>query len=168
MKTTAKNAPATSAKKTSTDSTSELEALKKQKITLEETLAEMAQLQEESRAIQEQADYLQTAVDTGFASIEFLPDGTILSANRNFLNVLGYAEEKDVVGQHHRMFCEEEYAHSSAYKNFWNDLAAGQIQAGEFKRKTRSGGEVWISASYTPVKDLQGTVIKVINCHRHQ
>ena len=109
-----------------------------------------------------QGENVKAAVDTGWAFIEFDPDGTIVSVNRNFLSVLGYSEEKEVVGQHHQIFCEEEYARSGAYKKFWSDLAAGQIQSGEFKRQTRTGEEVWINASYTPVKDFNGNVVKVI------
>ena len=105
---------------------------------------------------------MKAAVDTGWAFIEFDPNGIIVSVNRNFLSVLGYSEEKEVVGQHHQIFCEEEYARSGAYKKFWSDLAAGQIQSGEFKRQTRTGEEVWINASYTPIKDFNGNVVKVI------
>ena len=109
-----------------------------------------------------QGESVKAAVDTGWAFIEFDPDGIIVSVNRNFLSVLGYSEEKEVVGQHHQIFCEEEYARSGAYKKFWSDLAAGQIQSGEFKRQTRTGEEVWINASYTPIKDFNGNVVKVI------
>ena len=109
-----------------------------------------------------QGENVKAAVDTGWAFIEFDPNGIILSVNRNFLSVLGYSEEKEVVGQHHQIFCEEEYARSGAYKKFWNDLATGQIQSGEFKRQTRTGEKVWINASYTPIKDFNGNVVKVI------
>ena len=109
-----------------------------------------------------QGENLQSAVDTGWAYIEFDPSGVISSVNKNFLSVLGYAEEKEVVGQHHRIFCENEYAQSAEYVIFWDNLRAGRIQSGEFRRRTRTGEEVWINASYTPVKDGQGKVVKVI------
>ncbi len=105
---------------------------------------------------------IQTAVNTGWASIEFKPDGTILAANENFVKTLGYDREQEIVGQHHRIFCEPEYAQSLEYKRFWESLANGELQAGEFKRVTRDGNDVWINASYTPVKDENGHVIKVI------
>ncbi len=116
----------------------------------------------EEKVNKEKADHMQAAVNTGFASIEFLPDGTILTANPNFLKTLGYQGAEEVVGKHHRIFCNSTYAQSGAYKNFWAALADGQIQAGEFKRQQRDGGEVWISAAYTPVKDENGKVVKVI------
>ena len=108
-----------------------------------------------------QADAVSSAVNTGWASIEFEPDGTILQANDNFLNALGYTA-KEVAGSHHRMFCETEYAASKEYALFWKDLAIGEVQAGEFKRITKSGEDIWIQASYTPVKDIDGNVFKVI------
>ena len=159
MKATA-NKSSTTTKKTSVSS--ELATLKKQKAAMEESLAGMAQLQEEARVIQENASHLQAAIDTGWAYIEFEPSGTIITANQNFLGALGYSDEQEVVGHHHQIFCTEEYAQSDEYKKFWSDLAAGQIHAGEFNRKTRTGGEVWINASYTPIKDADGRVVKVI------
>lgn len=162
MKTTAKNSSSRATKKSPSSQISEFEELKKQKIALEETLAEMTQLQEESRAMQEKAHHLQAAVDTGFAAIEFLPDGTILTANGNFCRVMEYASEEEIVGQHHRMFCDAEYANSADYKNFWPELASGNVKTGEFERVTKQGHRVWLNASYTPVKDDNGQVTKVI------
>ncbi|USA43999.1 PAS domain S-box protein [Spongiibacter taiwanensis] len=95
------------------------------------------------------------------AVIQFNVDGTILSANDNFLAALGY-EREEVVGRHHRMFVEEAYGRSAAYKQFWQSLARGEAQVGEFKRVNKSGGEVWIRASYTPVKDHSGKVFKIV------
>ena len=108
------------------------------------------------------ANAVKAAVDTGWASIEFYPDGTIMNANNNFVSALGYASEKDIVGNHHRMFCETDYAKSPEYKQFWVDLANGHTQAGEFRRIKKDGSEIWINANYTPVKDENGDVFKVI------
>jgi methyl-accepting chemotaxis protein len=105
---------------------------------------------------------IKSAVDTGWSSIHFGLDGTILSANENFINTLGYGSEKEIVGHHHRMFCEEAYLSSSEYKRFWNDLAAGIKQEGEHRRIKKDGEYVWINASYTPVKDGDGNYFKVI------
>ncbi|XOV93495.1 MAG: PAS domain S-box protein [Bacteroidota bacterium] len=109
-----------------------------------------------------QANAIKSAVDTGWASIEFTPEGNILSANPNFIQALGYSHEKELVGNHHRMFCDPDYTKSPDYKQFWNDLAHGTIQSGEFKRITKNGKEIWINASYTPIKDENGEVYKVI------
>ncbi|QDT70731.1 Biofilm dispersion protein BdlA [Planctomycetes bacterium MalM25] len=95
------------------------------------------------------------------AVIEFTPQGEILSANENFLSVLGYSLG-EIAGQHHRMFVDPTETASDEYRRFWEDLARGQFASGEFKRFTKSGEEVWISASYNPVLDENGQVTKVV------
>ncbi len=109
-----------------------------------------------------QADGIRDAVNYGWASIEFDPDGTILGANDNFVKTMGYQNEDELIGHHHRIFCEEKLVQSQEYSKFWNDLAKGVTQAGEFKRISKVGEEVWINASYNPVKDDKGNVTKVI------
>lgn len=95
------------------------------------------------------------------AVIEFNLDGTILTANENFLQTLGYSLE-EIHGKHHRMFCEEGYSSSIAYKSFWQKLGRGEWEAGEFKRIGKEGKEVWINASYNPIFDSDGKPYKVI------
>lgn len=95
------------------------------------------------------------------AIIEFNPDGTIITANENFLKLTGYSIE-EIQGKHHRMFCESQYADSFQYRHFWEKLNRGESDAAEYKRLGKGGGSVWINASYNPIKDGQGKVIKVI------
>ena len=102
-----------------------------------------------------------SAMDENFAIISFKPDGTILHANNNFLNVLGY-KLNEVVGNHHRIFCNKAYTSTSAYTDFWNNLAKGLSQINEFERIRKDGSSVWIQASYTPVKNKSGKVIRVV------
>ncbi len=102
-----------------------------------------------------------SAMDENFAIISFKPDGTILHANNNFLNVLGY-KLNEVVGNHHRMFWNKAYTSTSAYTDFWNNLAKGLSQINEFERIRKDGSSVWIQASYTPVKNKSGKVIRVV------
>ena len=101
------------------------------------------------------------AMERGQAVIEFDLQGNILEANPTFLDLMGYDRE-DVVGQHHRMFCDEEHAKSSAYKQFWQKLGRGEFETGEYKRYGRDGKQVWIKATYNPVFDLNGHPTKVI------
>lgn len=108
------------------------------------------------------SEAVKQAVDGAWASIEFDPKGNIISANDNFVSTMQYGAESEIVGQHHRIFCEKAYANSSEYKKFWEDLEEGKTQSGEFMRFTKTGEEVWINASYTPVKDSSGKVFKVI------
>ena len=95
------------------------------------------------------------------AVIEFGLDGTILTANENFLAALGYALD-EIVGRHHSLFVDPEEAQSPAYRQFWDELAAGKFQAAAYRRIGKGGREVWIQASYNPVFDRKGRPVKVI------
>lgn len=101
------------------------------------------------------------AIDASYNYIEFDPDGIILTINQNFLQLLGYQKE-EVIGKHQRMFEDPDYARSSDYNQFWMDLRNGQDKSDVFKRITKSGGEVWIQAIYSPVKNEMGRVVKVV------
>lgn len=101
------------------------------------------------------------AISRSLAVIEFKPDGTILNANENFLNALGYRLE-EVVDRHHRMFMEPDEANRPEYRQFWLDLAAGGFHAGEFRRVSKAGKPIYIRASYTAVTDPHGKVLSVI------
>ena len=101
------------------------------------------------------------AVERVQASIEFTTEGVILNANENFLNVVGYTLS-EIKGKHHSMFVDPAYARSAAYSEFWRKLNAGEFLAEEFKRIGKGGKEVWIQASYNPVFDAKGRVVKVV------
>ncbi|MEM7741376.1 MAG: PAS domain S-box protein, partial [Pseudomonadota bacterium] len=101
------------------------------------------------------------AFDTTQALIEFSPEGIIENANANFLGAVGYGLD-EIVGQHHRMFCEKDYASSQSYRAFWEDLARGESQSGKFKRIGKDGSTIWLQANYLPVTDKNGKVFKVI------
>lgn len=101
------------------------------------------------------------AVSRAQAVIEFKTDGTILSANENFLQALGYASA-EIVGKHHSMFVEASFASSPDYAEMWRKLNAGEFIAGEFKRVGKGGRPVFIQASYNPVFDFKGRLIKVV------
>lgn len=101
------------------------------------------------------------AIGKSQAVIEFDMQGTVLSANDNFLSALGYRRE-EIVGKHHRMFVDPSYATSGEYSAFWQRLNAGQFDAGEYKRLGKGGREVWIQATYNPIFDLNGKPYKVV------
>jgi methyl-accepting chemotaxis protein len=101
------------------------------------------------------------ALSRAQATIEFTPDGHILTANENFLKTLGYTLE-EIRGRHHSMFCDSVYAASAEYKEFWRSLAAGQFAADEFARIGKGGRKVFIQASYNPIFDMSGKVFKVV------
>jgi len=99
------------------------------------------------------------ALDRSMATIEFTPSGEILTANKNFLDVVGY-RLADVQGKHHRIFCTDLFYKENP--DFWQHLARGRFSSGQFERKTASGKSVWLEASYNPIMDSAGKVIKVI------
>jgi len=101
------------------------------------------------------------AISRAQAVIEFGMDGTILTANENFLSTLGYRLD-EIVGKHHRMFVEPSYGASREYEDFWAKLRSGEFIAAEFKRFGKGGNEVWIQASYNPVFDAAGKPVKVV------
>jgi len=101
------------------------------------------------------------AIGKSQAVIEFNMDGSIIRANDNLLNTLGYSLS-EIQGRHHRMFVEPAEREGTAYRNFWAALNRGEYQAGEYKRVGSGGKEVWIQASYNPILDLNGKPYKVV------
>jgi methyl-accepting chemotaxis protein len=101
------------------------------------------------------------AINKAQAVIEFNLDGTIISANSNFLKTTSYSLD-EITGKHHRMFVDPEYADSSEYKSFWQRLSKGELESGEYKRVGKGGKEVWLQASYNPVFGEDGKPIKVV------
>ncbi|SMC98680.1 PAS domain-containing methyl-accepting chemotaxis protein [Rhizobium sp. RU36D] len=101
------------------------------------------------------------ALSRAQAIIEFTPDGKILTANKNFLSVMGY-DLGELTGRHHSMFCEPDYARSPAYRQFWEGLAAGKPASSQFTRLAKDGSKVFIEASYNPILDDDGKVLKVV------
>jgi methyl-accepting chemotaxis protein len=91
------------------------------------------------------------ALRRSLAIIEFDPKGKVLSANENFCTAFGY-QASEIVGQHHSMFVEPDYARGSEYSDFWAKLGRGEFDAREYKRIAKGGRNVWIQASYNPVK----------------
>lgn len=107
------------------------------------------------------ADVQLAAIGRSQAVIEFAMDGTILTANQNFLNALGYSLD-EIKGRKHAMFMPADQRDSAEYKAFWAQLNRGEFQAAEFKRIAKGGREVWIEASYNPVLDNASKPVKVV------
>ena len=101
------------------------------------------------------------AIRKSQAVIEFNMDGTIRTANANFLEAMGYTLA-EVQGKHHGMFVAPNERNTPEYREFWNRLNNGQYQAAEYKRIAKGGREIWIQASYNPILDLNGKPFKVV------
>src|SRR3712207_6087828 len=101
------------------------------------------------------------AIHRSHGVVEFSLDGTVLTANENFLSLMGY-ELAEVQGQPHRLFCEPELARSREYADLWRRLSGGAFESGVFKRLAKDGRVVWQRASYNPVLDDDGRPVKVV------
>ncbi len=101
------------------------------------------------------------AFERSQAIIEFNVDGTILRANQNFLNTVGY-ELDEIVGRHHQIFIDQKEINSDEYRDFWKKLSGGEYISGEFLRVHKNGGDIWIQASYNPIVDRKGKVLKIV------
>lgn len=101
------------------------------------------------------------SINRNVAEIRFRPDGSVIYASNIFLEMLGYKLE-EIAGQHHRIFCEKNYASTADYSRFWQKLADGHLQSGLFRRLRKDGNLVLIEATYIPVQNQDGKVIEII------
>ncbi|ACB93768.1 methyl-accepting chemotaxis protein [Beijerinckia indica] len=108
-----------------------------------------------------QAGAVLAALSRSLAIIEFDPSGTILSANENFCDLMGY-DLSEIQGRHHSLFIEPAFVRSPDYQEFWAKLSRGEFDAREYKRIGKGGKEVWIQASYNPVINANGRVMKIV------
>ncbi|BFT29346.1 PAS domain-containing methyl-accepting chemotaxis protein [Alteromonas sp. D210916BOD_24] len=99
------------------------------------------------------------SLDKSMAVIEFEPDGTIITANENFTATVKYSLA-DIQGKHHRMFCKDKFYQENP--SFWEGLARGKFASGQFERVDAHGNPLWLEATYNPVFDASGQVVKVI------
>lgn len=115
----------------------------------------------EAQTVKIEAEGQLAALSKSTGIIEFTPDGTILRANERLLGYFGYTED-DVIGMPHRILCPVNYAESVEYRAFWDRLRSGQHVSGIFRRVSSIGRRIWISASYNPIVDAQGRVVRII------
>ncbi|PAF41898.1 chemotaxis protein [Helicobacter sp. 11S02596-1] len=120
-------------------------------------ITEESKIREE---MQKMGDVL-NAVNRSMASIEFDLDGTIITANENFLKLMEYRLD-DIKGRHHSMFCDPKFVNSDDYRRFWGKLKNGEFESGVFKRYTRSGKEVYLEASYNAITGSDGRPYRVV------
>jgi len=128
---------------------------------IRQNVEELEATQEEMRRNEAEMTGLFDALNRTLATIEFDIDGVILKANDNFLSLMGYTLP-EIQGKHHRTFVDASYAASELYTQFWQDLKQGMPKVSEFMRLSKTGQPVWMQASYTPVRDVNGKPYKVI------
>lgn len=114
----------------------------------------------QSKQLADNQEAVYNAIDRSNAMIEFYPDGTVITANNNFLSAMGFQSVKEIAGQHHRKFCKDEFYEKCP--RFWEELANGDFKTGQFERVNKHGETIWLEASYNPIYDNLGKVVKVI------
>jgi methyl-accepting chemotaxis protein len=124
-------------------------------------LTGLGQLQDNLRKLIAESTSQLEAISKTQAMIEFQLDGTIVSANENFLRTMGYTLD-EIRGGHHSMFVTPEERNSAEYQQFWERLRRGEHQKTRYHRLGKGGRDVWIEAFYSPVTDANGTPLKVI------
>ncbi|GGN28044.1 MULTISPECIES: methyl-accepting chemotaxis protein [Marinomonas] len=127
------------------------------RIVLEVYSAELTRTISQSK---EDEDML-AALNRSSAVIEFSLDGIILNANDNFLKSMGYSKSQ-IIGKHHKMFCDPKEVESQKYQDFWRQLRSGKFVSERFKRFDSHGNTVWLEASYNPIHDDSGELYKVV------
>ena len=115
----------------------------------------------ESKARSAEFSGVLRALDRAQAVAEFDLQGHLLTANANFLELMGYTLD-EVSGQHHSLFCAPEYVRDPAYQAMWERLVSGELDAGEYQRLGKGGRHVWIQATYNPIFDAQGRTTKIV------
>lgn len=129
---------------------------------IRQNMEELEATQEEMRRKETEMTGLFTAINITLSTIEFSMDGTVTAVNDNFLKLMGYASLDEIRGKHHSVFVDPAYSKSDAYARFWQQLREGIPQTSDFMRITKTGQQVWLQASYTPVRDTDGRPYKVI------
>jgi len=109
----------------------------------------------------QQQESVNNAISKAMATIEFETSGQIITANSNFLAVTGYSLDQ-IQGKHHKILCEDSLVRSPEYDQMWRDLINGEVVSGQFKRVDSSGNTLWLEATYTPVLDTKGNLIKIV------
>ncbi len=137
------------------------EQMRAQEEEMRQNMEELQATQEEMTRGQTESEGTMRVVNDAMAVVEFDPEGNVIKANQNFLDIMGYKQD-EITRENHRIFVSKEERNSDAYRNFWRDLAGGKTSRGEFKRINKRGEDVWLKASYSPIKDKSGNVVRVM------
>ena len=138
----------------------QLRVTKAKEEALTQNMEALSATQDQLSQISAEMESQLAAINKTLAAIEFDLDGNIITANDNFLNLLGYTLE-EIESKHHRIFVDNSESNSIAYKLFWQKLASGESENGEFKRNTKSGNTIFIKGIYSPVMDKKGNPIRI-------
>jgi PAS domain S-box-containing protein len=137
------------------------EQMRAQEEEMRQNMEELQATQEEMQRGQSESEGTMRVINEAMTVVEFDTEGNILKANHNFLDLMGYKQE-EIAGEHHRILVTKDERSSEAYRNFWRDLAGGRVHQGDFKLINKKGEEIWLKASYSPIRNKAGAVTKVM------
>ncbi|MCS6974355.1 MAG: GAF domain-containing protein [Cyclobacteriaceae bacterium] len=137
------------------------EQMRAQEEEMRQNMEELQATQEEMQRNQAETEGTMLAINNTLAIADYDIEGHITKINTTYLNLMGYAAS-EVVGEHHRIFVTKEEKSSEEYRQFWRDLAAGKSQKGTFKRITRQGTPVTIKSTFTPIRNRQGEISRIM------
>ncbi len=137
------------------------EEMRAQEEEMRQNMEELSATQEEMQRKELQISGQLSAINRTLATAEFDARGGILTANRKFLELTGYSLEQ-IQGQHHKLLVSAKYAASPEYINFWEQLGQGNHRSGEFRSLKKGGSVIWLQATYSPVLNEDGRVVKII------
>jgi PAS domain S-box-containing protein len=137
------------------------EQMRAQEEEMRQNMEELQATQEEMQRGQSESESTLRAINESLAVVEFDPEGHLLKANSVFLDLMGYSMH-EIEGEHHRIFVHRDDRTSDEYRQIWRDLAVGRSVKGDFKRITKKGEVVWIKGNYSPIRNKNGEVVKVM------
>ena len=128
---------------------------------MRQNMEELQATQEEMQRSQSETQGILTAINNSLASVEFKPNGEIIDANHQFLSIFGFTLE-EIRGKNHSVLLPPEERNAAETTEFWEQLSQGEAKSGEFERMKRDGTNIWIRSNYSPVKNAQGEVVKIL------
>ncbi len=137
------------------------EQMRAQEEEMRQNMEELTAIQEELQRKERETSNLIYGINSSFGMVEFDLDGTILSANEKFLGFMGYTLE-EVKGRKHQLFVTSEYAASNDYRDFWQNLKQAHLENATYSRLKKDRGEIWLRASYVPLRNKEGQVYKIL------
>lgn len=137
------------------------EQMRSQEEEMRQNMEELQATQEEMQRGQAEAENTMDAINQSVAMAEFDPEGKITNANQNFLDMVGYHKD-ELIGENHRILVHKDEKQSDDYKQLWRDLSNGSVVKGEYKRMSRGGKEMFIREAYTPIKNRDGSLSKIV------
>lgn len=143
------------------ESTEMTEQMRSQEEEMRQNMEELQATQEEMQRSQSETQGILTAINNSLASVEFKPNGEIIDANQQFLNIFGFTLE-EIRGKNHSVLLPPDERKAAETMEFWEQLNEGQTKSGEFERVKRDGSSIWIRSNYSPVKNAHGEVTKVL------